>query len=149
MAKRETIQQFTINLTKFDNEIRKAVIDGWNQATVVAVNKAKVYAPLEIGTLQGSGQAIRAKITPRGITSAFGFFVIGKTVKKGDKTYKISYPYPKDLENGERPSGKKLNISKEFNKKAQSHYSERGAKESESIFLRVTNKAISKAYDRI
>jgi hypothetical protein len=140
MAQKETLEKFVKNLHKFPALIKAVVLNEWNKNTLVAMGKAQFYAPLDIGTLQGSARKVIAILTRKGIKSAFRFTV----------------PYAKKLEDGfgfiRTKRGIKrveFDIKTDKNPNAQSGYAARGVAESEPLFMKDLNKAISEAFQKI
>ena len=125
MPKKETLGEFIKRLPKAFPSLSHKVLNLWNQNTLITMADAQTYAPVDKGTLQGSARAVRAKITPHGIKSAFIFAV----------------PYARKLE-----LDKTLHIRTHINPRAQSGYASRAVKENENIFVSDLKKAVSQVW---
>lgn len=108
------LSEFVKNLNKFDDAIQMKAINIFDKRTVDASGESQQVAPYKTGLLQRSVTIVKAKITPSGIRSAYIFTANNK-----------GFPYPVVVEAGVR-NGKELNISKKFNRRAQSGFGQFG-----------------------
>jgi len=129
VARKETIKHFVRNLHKADDLIVQAVKNDWNANTIQAMEKAQLVAPVKKTTLQRSAREVKAKITKKGIQSAFIFGV----------------PYALKLE--QNKDG--LTIHKDFNRLAQDHFAKKGADDQTKYFMSDIKKAISVAWGKV
>jgi len=134
MPKKETLQSFVKNLPNMSPLFQRATLNDWNKNTILALGKAKTYAPKDKGTLIKTSRSLKAKIMPNGIKSAFVFTV----------------PYAKRLEKGvDENTGKQLNIKQIVNPNAQSGYSARAVEEQEPFFIKDLKDIISIVWRKI
>ena len=133
MADKETLQQFTMRLPNLPDIIQKMVTGDWTKNTFLAMNKAKEYSPVDVGTLQRSARHVKAKITPDGITSSFIFGV----------------PYAYKMEIGKDENGDPINVRTGKNARAQKGYARRGVNEQEPFFMKDIKRAISVGWGKV
>lgn len=143
MAKKESLETFAKNFSKFDDIVETEIIRMWNEETAEVLRKSQEKAPVRVGDLQGSGRFIRAKETPTGIESFVEFKVpYASVINDGERNGKpislkpVGHSYFKSGKQAKRQKGEVGFLSKAVD-------------EGDSEFVRITSLAVENGFNKI
>lgn len=148
MAKKELLAQFVKKFPKLGDIIEKKVLNPWNIQTIETMGLAGERAPVASGTLEGSQDFLKAKVTATGIQSAI-LFKVPYAKLLNQKAPKSKLGRSLILKNPGELSYRVNKTRVEKQRKGEFAFLTKQTEEDKSIFTKIVSIAVSKGWFQV